>query len=373
METQNRPYRIGISGSYGGMNLGDEAILDGIVGEIRQTLQAEITVFSRNPTDTLNRHRIEHAVPVRSLTRKEAGEEVEKLDVLILGGGGILYDRDAQTYLREVFLAHELEVPVMVYAVSAGPLMEAGARQAVRDALNQAAIITVRDRLGYRLLEDVGVEREIRLTADPALLIRPEPLPLEALKLEGVEFERHLVGFSVREPGPAAPDIDPEHYYALLANTADYMVDRLDADIVFVPMERTDVQHSHGVVAHMYNSERAEILRRAYTPQQTLDLLGRFEFAVGMRLHFMIFAALQGTPFVALPYATKVEGFLDELEMEMPPLDDIGIGQMIARIDRSWDNREDIRSRIKRRLPALQSRARETNQLLVQLLSNASL
>lgn len=91
-----------------------------------------------------------------------------------------------------------------------------------------------------------------------------------------------------------------------------------------------------------------------------------------MRLHFMIFAALQGMPFVALPYATKVEGFLDELEMEMPPLDDIGIGRMIARIDRSWDTREDIRSRIKRRLPALQSRARETNQLLVRLLSNAS-
>jgi|GEM_PF-3481893 len=31
MEQQNRLFRIGISGSYGGMNLGDEAILDGIV------------------------------------------------------------------------------------------------------------------------------------------------------------------------------------------------------------------------------------------------------------------------------------------------------------------------------------------------------
>ncbi|WP_434111802.1 polysaccharide pyruvyl transferase family protein [Methylocaldum sp. GT1TLB] len=371
MDQQNRRFRIGISGSYGGMNLGDEAILDGIASQLRRSIEAEITVFSRNPEDTLSRHKVERAVPVRNLTRKEVSREVEGLDLFILGGGGILYDRDAETYLREVFLAHEFGVPVVVYAVSAGPLTDSSARSAVREALNHAAIITVRDRQGYRLLEDVGIDREIHLTADPALLTRPDQLPLEVLKSEGVEFERHLVGFSVREPGPAAPDLDPEHYHALLANTADFMVDRLDADVVFVPMERTDVQHSHGVVAHMHNSERAEILRRHYSAQQTLGLLGRFEFAVGMRLHFLIFAALQGTPFVALPYASKVVGFLDDLEMETPPLGDVGIGQLIARIDRCWDTRDEIRARIKRRLPALQSRARETNQLLVRLLTGS--
>jgi choline dehydrogenase-like flavoprotein len=71
-------------------------------------------------------------------------------------------------------------------------------------------------------------------------------------------------GFSVREPGPAAPDINPEEYHALLANAADYIVDRLDADIVFVSMERTDIQHSHAVVAHMHNEGRAEVLRRTH-------------------------------------------------------------------------------------------------------------
>jgi polysaccharide pyruvyl transferase CsaB len=357
--------RIGISGSYGGMNLGDEAILDGILNQLRATVSADITVFSRNPSDTMARHQTEHVVAVRQLTRKEITPEVQKLDILILGGGGILYDQDAETYLREVFIAQQFKIPVAIYAISAGPLTRPAAREAVKLALNAAAVITVRDRQGYRLLEDVGVTRDIHLTADPALLLEPEELAIERLKAVGVQFDRHLVGFSVREPGPAAPDIDPEDYYALLANAADFVVERLDADVVFVPMEATDVRHSHAVVAHMKNAERSEILKRQYSPEQILDLVGRFEFVVGMRLHFLIFAALRGTPFTALPYASKVMGLLDDLGIETPPLGSIGIGQLLARIDRSWDKREEIRTAIKRQLPALQARARRTNEILL--------
>jgi polysaccharide pyruvyl transferase CsaB len=368
MDRANHPFKIGISGSYGGMNLGDEAILDGIIRQLRESIPAEITVFSIDPQDTERRHDVDRAVPVRSLTRKEATTEVGRLDLFILGGGGILYDRDAETYLREVFIANELGIPVVIYAVSAGPLLEPSARQAVRTALSGATAVTVRDKQARRLLEDVGVEREIQLTADPALLLREEPLPIEVIKAEGVEFERHLVGFSVREPGPAAPDIDPNEYYSLLANAADFVVERLDADVVFVSMERTDVQHSHAVVAHMKNAERAEVLRRQYTPQQILNFVRYLEFAVGMRLHFLIFSALCETPFVALPYASKVKGFIEDLEMETPPLGSISAGQLIARIDRSWDTRNESRAKIRRLLPALKDRARETNRLVVDIL-----
>jgi len=369
-ETAGRRWRIGISGSYGGMNLGDEAILEGILSQIRATLPADITVFSMNPADTMARHKVERATSARSLTRSEITPEIRGLDLFVLGGGGILYDRDAAKYLREVIIAHELGVPVILYAISAGPLDTQSARKAVRDALNVTAptVVTVRDRLGYRLLEDVGVSAEIHLTADPAFLLEPEELPLTALEAEGVDFNRHLVGFSVREPGPAAPDIRPDEYYALLANAADYIVERYDAEVVFVPMEKTDVQHSHAVVAHMQNADRAEILRRKYSPRQILDLMGRFEFAVGMRLHFLIFAALRGTPFAALPYASKVSGLLEDLEMETPPLASIGIGQLIARIDRSWDMRADIRATIGRRLPVLRARAAQTNDLFLAIL-----
>jgi polysaccharide pyruvyl transferase CsaB len=368
--SENKPvYHVGISGSYGGLNLGDEAILEAIVTELRRAVPVEITVFSRNPEDTLARHCVERAVPVREMSRDEVLPEIERLDLFILGGGGILFDAEAHLYLREVALAQERQIPVMVYAVSAGPLRDPAAQKLTQTCLSRAAAVTVRERRAMQVLEEIGVHREIQITADPALLLQPEPLPSEALTREGLDGRR-LVGISVREPGVAAPDIDENHYHALLANAADYMVDRLDADLIFVPMERQvlDTQHCHAVVAKMAHAQRATVLKGEYTSGQMLTLIGHFAFAVGMRLHFLIFAALQRVPFVALPYASKVTGFLDALEMPMPPLQQVNAGRLIAHIDRSWDLHRDLQSRIDKALPALQERARENNNIAVDLL-----
>jgi polysaccharide pyruvyl transferase CsaB len=355
--------RVGITGSYGGLNLGDEAILEAILRPLREELNAEVIVFSRDVKDTARRHGVE-ALPVRTMTKDESREVVRTLDVLIFGGGGILYDEEVQLYLREANLAHEAGVPVMGYGLSAGPLTKQHNREAVRESLNKFAAITVRDRNAQRLLQDLGVETQVRLTADPALLLEPKPFPEEIWQHEGLGRAPRLVAFSVREPGPAAPDLDIGHYHALVANAADFCVDRLDADAVFIPMERArvDPQHSHAVVGKMQYATRATVLKGEYSSGELLALFSRFEFAVGMRLHFLIFAARQGVPFVSLPYASKVEGFIQEMELPAAPvLAGLNAGTLLAHIDRSWDFRASLRERIAAHLPKLQARALEND------------
>jgi polysaccharide pyruvyl transferase CsaB len=363
-------YRIGITGSYGGLNLGDEAILQSIITQLRRDLHVEITVFSRDAEDTKRRHGVERAVPVRTLSRAEVVPEIERLDLLLFGGGGILYDAEARVYLREVEIAREKGVPVMLYAVGAGPLNDPSVQTAVREALEHVEAITVRERSAQQTLETAGVHREIKVTADPALLLKPEPLPRGVLRSEGLEGRRRLIGMSVREPGVAAPDLNPDVYHALLANAADYMVDRFDADIVFVPMERSvlDTQHSHGVIAKMLRAQRATVLKGEYTSGQLLSLMGRFSFALGMRLHFLVFAALQSVPFVALPYAGKVAGFLEDLKVPTPPLNLVNPGRLIAHVDESWDRRRSMKTQLAKNVPLLQARAQETHKILTQLL-----
>jgi polysaccharide pyruvyl transferase CsaB len=364
-------YKVGITGSYGGMNLGDEAILQSIITQLRKDLPVEITVFSRDAEDTKRRHGVERSIPVRKLSRAEVQPEIERLDLLVFGGGGILYDAEARIYLREVGIAKEKGVPVMLYAVGAGPLNDPTIQNAVRECLEHVEAITVRERSAQQVLEAAGVHRDITVTADPALLLKPEPLPRGVLKHEGLEGRRRLIGMSVREPGVAAPDLDHRVYHALLANAADYMVDRFDAEIVFVPMERSvlDTQHSHAVISKMLRAQRATVLKGEYTSGQMLSLMGRFSFAVGMRLHFLVFAALQGVPFVALPYSGKVSGFLDDLKVPTPPLNLVNAGRLIAHLDQSWDRRRSMKALLAKSVPVLQGRAQETHRILLKVLT----
>ncbi|HEX2199008.1 MAG TPA: polysaccharide pyruvyl transferase family protein [Burkholderiales bacterium] len=368
-------YRIGITGSYGGLNLGDEAILQSIVMQLRRDLPVEITVFSRDAEDTKRRHAVERAVPVRKLSRAEVLPEVERLDLLIVGGGGILFDAEARIYLREAQMAIEKGVPVMLYAIGAGPLKDPTVQAAVREVLEHVDVITVRERAAQQTLEAAGVHREIIVTADPALLLKPEPLPRGVMKVEGLEGRRRLIGMSVREPGAAAPDIEPDEYHALLADAADFMVDRYDADVCLVPMERSvlDSQHSHAVIARMLRAQRATVLKAEYSSGQLLSLMSKFNFVVGMRLHFLIFAALRGVPFVALPYAGKVSGFLEELQVPAPPMKLVNAGRLIAYIDHSWDHGRAMRSTLAKTVPPLQKRAQETHRILVELLTREKL
>ncbi len=370
MISEDRVYRVGISGSYGGFNLGDEAILESIITGLRGSLPVHITIFSRNIEDTLRRHPVDRVVPVRDLTRSEVRPEVEDLDLFILGGGGILYDADVKTYLREVEIAHELGVPVMVYAVSAGPLNDQASQRLVRNALDKAAVITVRERGAKRILEDAGVGCEVIVTADPALLLIPQPLPDDTLMREHMDGKGRVVGVSVREPGPAAPDIDIDYYHLLLANAADYIIDRYGARVVFVPMERSeqDMQHSHAVIAKSLKPQACSVLGGEYTAGQMLTLMKQFDFALGMRLHFLIFAALQGVPFIGLPYSTKVMYFLKDMKLESPPLSLVNAGRLIAHIDRVWDSRDTIRDHINEVLPEMKRRALKNNEIAVRLL-----
>jgi polysaccharide pyruvyl transferase CsaB len=365
-------YRVAISGSYGGMNLGDEAILEVILRELRASLDVDVVVFSRNAEDTEQRHKV-RAVPIREMHKDDVFEELRKLDLFILGGGGILFDGLVEDVLRDVNWARELGIPVMVYAISVGPLKTPESKQLVVTALNKVDKITVRENEAKRILHDLGIDQEIEVTADPGLLLKPQSFTKEMLKMEGINPDSPLVGFSLREPGPAAPDLNIEQYHAILANAADFMVERFDAQILFVPMEvgdNKDPQHSHAVISKMVNAQRASVLKGEYSSAAVLGLMKHMSFVVGMRLHFLIFAGIQKIPFVPLPYASKVAGLLSDLEMPMPPITALNVGKLCAFLDRSWDLRERIRKNLEVKVPPLQERARKTNQILCELLQS---
>ncbi|GGQ13082.1 polysaccharide pyruvyl transferase family protein [Streptomyces mutabilis] len=355
--------RIGVLGSYGGFNTGDEAILTCVLSCLRaQRPDARLVVMSRNAEHTRAHHPdADEVVPWEGVSRNHVLDVLPGLDLLVLGGGGILYDGEARRYLRLVRAAQTRSVPTFAYAVGAGPLTEAEDREAVRTVLADMDDVVVRDEESRLVLEEVGLEREVTVTADPALLLGPEPFTETMMRDEGIPAGARLVGMSVREPGRAAEKLDEGDYHALLADVADFLVRRLDAHVVFLPMERHDVRHAHAVLSHMTAPDKGRILHGDYSPGQVLGFTRHLDVAVGMRLHFVIFAALSGVPVLPLPYSGKVFDFARRLGA--PAL--VGVareqaGLLLAEVDRMWDEyprrRDDLRSRMRK----LSAAARET-------------
>jgi len=361
---------VGLVGSYGGLNAGDEAILTVAVAQLREAVEGvRIVVFSRDCEHTERHHDVDRVVAAREAVREDLLGEFERMDLMLLGGGGILYDREADAYLRLVRLAQEAGVATATYAVGAGPLDRAADRASVTAALNEMRLVTVREKAAKRLLEESGLEREVTVTADPALLLEPEPFTPEMLEREGLSEGQRLIGMSVREAGSAMSEMQAGEYHALLANAADFMADRFDARILFVPLERKDIREAHRVIGRMGSPEHAWVLKRSYGPRALRGLVEHLDLAVGMRLHFLLFAVTAGVPVAALPYATKVRDFLESLDVRSPDPERAGhAGALLSHIDRLWDARAEQVEHVRERLPDLQQAARENVRLIVELL-----
>jgi polysaccharide pyruvyl transferase CsaB len=361
---------IGLLGSYGGLNIGDEAILTSMLATLRGAVPfSEVVVFSRDAAHTRDAHSVDRVIDARRGRCDAVNEEIAALDVLVLGGGGLLYDGEATEYLRHVRTAHRNGVPTVAYALGAGPLSTAEDRRAVREVVSAMTRVTVRDEESRRVLEEVGVERPIEVVADPALLLTPEPFPDDALIRDGVDTSGRLIAMSVREPGRAAPDLAVDACHATLAAVADFAVHRYDGEVVFVPMERGDVRESHAVLARMVAPDRARVLHGTYGPRQMLALMHHMDFAVGMRLHFLIFAALSEIPFLPLPYAGKVADFARAVGMPTPgSLDRDAVGPLLSAVDRLWDERRAHAGRAQSRVEKLKPRAAATMQHVLDLL-----
>ncbi len=371
--------RFGVLGSYGGLNSGDEAICAGVISSILNRVpEALIVLFSRDVAHSCEHHHVDAVYPSREVSRDDLAPVLSDLDVLLVGGGGLFYDGEAQAYTYLVRLAQRLGVTTAAYAVGAGPLDDPSERAAVAETFDQMAAITVRDDVSKRTLEAAGVTRPMQVTADPALLVRAPRTGKataradEPFALEGIDTTQRLVGMSVREAGNAAPDISLEHHHALLASAADFLVHRVDATVVFVPMERSDIAHAHAVMADMNAPEHARVLSGSHTPERLLQMISHFDFAVGMRLHFLIFAAVARVPFLPLAYAAKVSDFVRNLDMPLPPsAERAHAGTLLAAIDRAWDMRRVLKTRLDETVPPLERRAEKTIDIILAAVRTA--
>lgn len=309
--------RIAVSGYYGCGNIGDEAVLTGIVESFARRCgpgRVEFTVFSADPRDTEQRHGLRGVDRMNlSLLRQTLRES----DLLLSGGGSLLQDstslRSLLYYLGVIRLARACRTPVMLYAQGIGPLRRRIARVMTRLAANGTQYITVRDPDSARLLRQIGVCRPpIEVTADPAFALTPEKTRRVMEILEASRAGTKGGGETLQIGIALRPWKPPEPTVADYVRMAEAIREKTGARLLFLPMQSPGDTQLAERVAQAVSGEVC-VVREPLSPREMLGLIESLAGLMAMRLHALIFGAIGGVPLVALGYDPKVTRLMTDL------------------------------------------------------------
>jgi polysaccharide pyruvyl transferase CsaB len=277
--------RVLLSGYYGYGNLGDEALLSGIIMGLKK-YGHDITVLSGNPEYTKQLHNVNAVSRYKGLPLALLQHQA-----VISGGGGLLQDktssRSLQYYLGVLSLAKLFRKKAIVYGQSIGPLSESG-KKAVASTL-KGVKVAVRDEQSQKLLSRLGIKS--KLVADGALLLSRHPSP------------------------PLSPSpflLFPRAGYPAITTALTKLAQTLTAEghtVAGISVQPNEDRHDLETIRVAVPGFR---VLEASSPHDLLGHISHSSYVVSGRLHGLILAAVADVNYCGLVYDPKVAAFLAE-------------------------------------------------------------
>lgn len=359
---------IVLSGYYGFDNVGDEAVLAGLIKAFRELPggsmdELRITALSADPASSVQ----EQGSGIFAADRRQAGAVLRAIagcDLFASGGGSLLQDVTSAHsifyYLGVVKAAQLIGKKTIMIAQGIGPLHLARSRKLTASVARRCNAITVRDAASAELLREIGgtIVPPI-VTADPALLLgQPSP-----------DHARNGIAVSLRDWPAAGPELAWQVAHALPAGITTISSMRMSASDAAIHQQFA--QQARSVISDLEFDQR--VLERS--GRALLDgLIGyasQAELVIGMRLHALILAAACGVPAVALSYDPKIDAFMRESGQEdaVFNIKDRNADALAGLVSRVWSQRHERAERLRARLPELRQAARRNAEVAMGLLS----
>ncbi|MFB5661026.1 polysaccharide pyruvyl transferase family protein [Alteribacillus sp. HJP-4] len=370
---------VGIIGNYGNNNNGDEAILSGLlhqltsVGDIKKE---NIVVFSNNPVNTKQRHGVaafsmiyKEGNIVKSVfkTVRESRKVMQSLDLLIIGGGGLLmdmYKRDAPLYCVLGLTGKYSGCRVAVHGVGAGPITTRPGTFFIKKLTHAAATVAVRDERSKQLLQDIGVKKEVSVINDPAFSIPVQTPHQKSRSIQNVGVTA-VPYFSKRYwPFPDEPKY--RKYVYGMAVSLDELVSKKGVNITFFSTKYPeDIEVTKDIAVEMKHSEAVTILEDNFLPGQLTNLAGNQDLVIGTRLHSLILAVNAATPVIGIEYHQKVKDFMSAIDKPdySVPIEDSMTG-IVAAFEKAEADWEQLQANFVKTSAVLREEAREGIRLL---------
>lgn len=318
-------------------------------------------------------------------------QEYYDADIVLNTGGDVLTEDYGFPFSHFVNLlfAILLDKPVVVCAESLGPYKKRWNKFIAKFVFNRAKLITLREERSLKHLQEIGVNKPpIHVTADVAFTLEPSSNERinEILTKEGIEGHRPLIGISVSKiiSNYGFPELKSRkdkynEYVKLMSKIVDYLVDTLNATIVFVPHvigpgDYTDDRIvADDICKLIKNKDKIISIKEEYTPEELKGIIEQCDLFIGARMHATIASTSMHVPTVAIAYSDKTHGIIGKMlgqEEYVLDVKDLSYDKVISKINDALENREEIKKDLGVKIKTIKERALLNGKLVKEVVDS---
>ena len=250
----------------------------------------------------------------------------------------------------------------------------------------QAKLITVREMATYKYVtKELGLSTDlVKLTADPAFLLKPTPDDKinNLLKSYGISENRPLVAIATSQGICSYASIwDQRKHLIAWQKVVTTILEELDADVIIIPhVQEIRAGNDDRIIASEllraldYNP-RVHLAGADHTASEFKGIIGKCELVIAERMHAAIAGLSSGVCTLAVGYSIKAQGIMADLVGEenlqgglLISIEDFLDPELASEaVKNAWKQRDQIRGKIKEQLPNVKKRAVENFDLITKI------
>lgn len=368
---RNEVFTILISGGDSWVNLGDNAILEGTIELLKRlSFPIEIIILSGNSRVTKQNYPQFEIINRNNLCSMLTS--IGKADIVVWGGGHLI-----QNTSSKLFLCYQLVILLLAilhhktligFALGAEEINGRFWRYITKSILNNFYDISVRDTFSLKCLHQLGVKVPMRISADPAVILKPCFATSQELNILSQDpfviiaprkwFDYQSSFLPVRFQRKIFKRNSSE-FTALLqkfAEISDWIIENYHFKVYFMPMypgnNQDDELVSKQIIDLMEHKESTSIISGLEKPCEMIGFFANAQLLLGMRMHATILGACANIPIIGINYQNKGCSFFDSLNFShfAIPIEDFEYFKTIELIKELVSNKSNIKSLLERQM-----------------------
>ena len=292
---------------------------------------------------------------------KKTVKSIKNSDLIVYSpGGSVINERfwwvKQMEYLTPFMCAKFYRIPMVVAAPSMGPFDLGKSNRITKWLLKTPKVLVVREEISRKYLEDISITGNVHVTIDSAFYDQVDPSDNEQKLKQYIDLSEFLksypkvVGITITDFSWHVKYNKDKELSSRITDSFEKFITDLKSKnfgVVFIPQlfgNQNDYEYMN-----KFSAENTFTMRDKLDAHFQQYIISKLHMVVGMRYHSNIFAAKMGTPFIAVVYEEKMEGFLklaNLLDYSLP-LSNISASMILEKFSLLDNNYNQIKAQLR--------------------------